>query len=111
MHINDPVWHFSKAGKKVIFKPRHVVFSSNTYVVLQKAANRAMGLALLPVRSVYQDIQVGTLVPVLADYLVPERPLYAAFAPNRQLVRKIRVFVDFIAVWFKDHPMLPQGSS
>lgn len=107
VHVNDPVWHFSKAGKKVVFKPHSVVFSSNTYLVLQKAAIRAMGVALLPVRSVYQDIHAGALVQVLHDYHVPERPLYAAYAPSRQLVRKVRVFVDFIAEWFKAHPMLP----
>jgi hypothetical protein len=28
------------------------------------------------------------------------------YAPGRQLVRKVRVFVDFIAEWFKQHPSL-----
>jgi DNA-binding transcriptional LysR family regulator len=106
IHVNDPVWHFTRAGKKVIFKPHRVVFSSNTYLVLQKAAIRGMGVALLPVRSVYQDIHAGTLRPVLQAYSVPERPLYAAYAPSRQMVRKVRVFVDFIAEWFRAHPML-----
>jgi DNA-binding transcriptional LysR family regulator len=106
VHLNEPVWHFTRSGKKVIFKPHRVVFSSNTYLVLQKATMRAMGIALLPVRSVYRDIQSGQLVPILSEYSVPQRPLYAAYAPNRQLVRKVRVFVDFIAEWFKEHPML-----
>lgn len=107
IHVNDPVWHFNHAGKKINYKPQRVVFSSNTYLVLQKAAIRGMGVALLPVRSVYQDIQAGNLEIVLPDYTVPDRPLYAAFAPSRHLVRKVRVFVDFIADWFKQHPMLP----
>jgi len=106
IHVNDPVWHFTRAGKKVIFKSHRVVFSSNTYLVLQKASIRSMGIALLPVRSVYQEIQAGSLVRVLPQYSVPQRPLYAAYAPSRQLVRKIRVFVDFIANWFMEHPML-----
>jgi DNA-binding transcriptional LysR family regulator len=106
IHVNDPVWHFVRAGKKIIFKPHRVVFSSNTYLVLQKAAIRGMGVALLPVRSVYQDIHAGALLLVLRQYSAPERPLYAAYAPSRQLVRKVRVFVDFIAEWFKQHPML-----
>ena len=109
IHVNDPVWHFTRAGKKVIFKSHRVVFSSNTYLVLQKATIRGMGIALLPVRSVYQDIHAGALLPVLPQYAVPERPLYAAYAPSRQLVRKVRVFVDFIADWFKQHPMLEKS--
>jgi len=111
VHVNEPVWHFTRAGKKVIFKSQRVVFSSNTYLVLQKAAIRGMGIALLPVRSVYQDIRAGTLRPVLQDYALPERPLYAAYAPSRQLLRKIRVFVDFIAEWFTAHPMLDKPGS
>jgi DNA-binding transcriptional LysR family regulator len=108
-HVNDPVWHFMRGSRRVIFKPQRVVFSSNTYLVLQKAAIRGMGVALLPVRSVYQDIQAGSLLPLLSSYAVPERPLYAAYAPSRQLVRKVRVFVDFIADWFKQHPMLTKA--
>jgi DNA-binding transcriptional LysR family regulator len=109
IHVNDPVWHFTRGGKKVVFKSHRVVFSSNTYLVLQKATIRGMGIALLPVRSVYQDIHAGSLLPVLLQYAVPERPLYAAYAPSRQLVRKVRVFVDFIADWFKQHPMLEKS--
>jgi DNA-binding transcriptional LysR family regulator len=108
IHVNDPVWHFIRGGKKINHKPQRVAFSSNTYLVLQKAAIRGMGIALLPVRSVYQDIRAGNLEIVLPAYAVPDRPLYAAYAPSRHLVRKVRVFVDFIADWFKQHPMLPQ---
>jgi len=107
VHINDPVWHFVRGGRKINYKPQPVAFSSNTYLVLQKAALRGMGIALLPVRSVYRDIQAGNLEVVLPDYAVPDRPLYAAYAPSKHLIRKVRVFVDFIAEWFKQHPMLP----
>jgi DNA-binding transcriptional LysR family regulator len=105
IHVNDPVWHFTRAGKKVIFKSHRAVFSSNTYLVLQKGAIRGMGIALVPVRSVYQDIQAGSLLPLLPQYTVPDRPLYVAYAPSRQLLRKVRIFVDFIAEWFKEHPI------
>jgi DNA-binding transcriptional LysR family regulator len=108
IHVNDPVWHFSRGGKKQHFKPHRVVFSSNTYLVLQKAAIRGMGFAVLPVRSVFPDVHSGALKVVLRDFPIPERPLYAAHAPGRQIVRKVRVFVDFIAEWFKQHPMLAE---
>jgi DNA-binding transcriptional LysR family regulator len=109
IHVNDPVWHFMRNSRRIIFKPQRIVFSSNTYLVLQKAAISGMGVALLPVRSVYQDIHAGVLLPLLQQYSVPERPLYAAYAPSRHLVRKVRVFVDFIAAWFKEHPMLAKS--
>jgi DNA-binding transcriptional LysR family regulator len=106
LHVNDPIWHFVDGRTKHNYKPHKVAFSSNTYLVLQKAAIRNMGVALLPVRSVYPEIKSGQLEVVLQGFNVPERPLYAIYAPGRQLVRKVRVFVDFIAEWFKQHPAL-----
>jgi DNA-binding transcriptional LysR family regulator len=105
IHVNDPVWHFLKHRKKFHYKTQHVVFSSNTYLVLQKAASRGMGVALLPLRSIYNEIRSGKLVQMLPEYSVPDRPLYAAYAPGKQVVQKVRVFVDFIAEWFKQHPL------
>lgn len=104
IHVNDPVWHFTRAGKKIDFKSHRVAFSSNTYLVLQKAAIRGMGIALLPLRSIYQEIEDRSLLTVLPQYEVPERPLYAAYSPGRPLLRKVRVFLDFIADWFSAHP-------
>jgi len=43
---------------------------------------------------------------VLGDWQAPDRPLYAAYAPGKHTVRKVRLFVDFIADWFQKHPML-----
>jgi len=106
VHVSDPVWHFNRGTHKHHFKPQPIAFSSNTYLVLHKAAIRGMGLAVLPVRSVYPDIKSGHLQVILADFPLPVRPLYAAYAPGRQVVQKARIFVDFIADWFNQHPTL-----
>lgn len=110
VHVNDPVWHFTHGTQKFNQKPHKVVFSSNTYLVLQKAALRGMGLAVLPVRSVYPEIKSGHLQVILPEYPLPVRPLYAVYAPGRHVVRKVRVFVDFIAEWFREHPALAAPS-
>jgi DNA-binding transcriptional LysR family regulator len=107
VHVINPVWHFTGGGKKTLFKPRRIVFSSNNYLALQKASIRSMGIAELPVRSAHHHLDCGALVRVLPDYEVPQRPLYAAYAPGRQLVKKVRVFLDFIGEWFKAHPTIP----
>jgi DNA-binding transcriptional LysR family regulator len=105
VHTNDPIWDLVGAAREQHFKPRNVVFSSNTYMVLQKAATRGMGLALVPLRSIANEVRGGQLKVVLGEYSAPDRPLYAAHAPGRQTVRKVRLFVDFIADWFRVHPM------
>jgi DNA-binding transcriptional LysR family regulator len=83
-----------------------VVFSSNTYMVLQKAAIQGMGVALVPLRSIVNEVRSGKLQLVLSDWPAPDRPLYAVYAPGKHTVRKVRLFVDFIADWFREHPML-----
>jgi DNA-binding transcriptional LysR family regulator len=104
LHVEDGIWRFGPES----FKPRRIVFSSNTFLVLQKAAIRGLGLALLPERSAHLQLRSGQLQQVLRGFAIPERPLYVAFAPGRQRVRKVKLFVDFIAEWFKRYP--PPGA-
>jgi DNA-binding transcriptional LysR family regulator len=100
IHVTDPVWHFHQGPRKYNVKPQNVAFSSNTYLVLQKATLQGLGIALLPRWSVREELECGALVPVLEEFRIPDRPLYAAYSPGRQTVRKVRVFLDFIASWF-----------
>jgi hypothetical protein len=51
-------------------------------------------------------LRSGKLQLLLKDWPAPDRPLYAAYAPGKHTMRKVRSFVDFIAEWFKQHPIL-----
>jgi DNA-binding transcriptional LysR family regulator len=105
VHSNDPIWHFNHEEEKQHFKPEHVAFSSNTFLVLQKAAVRGLGIAMLPQRSVLRELHSGELEAILPSYLVPERPLYAVLAPGAHRIRKIQCFLDFISNWYRAHPV------
>jgi DNA-binding transcriptional LysR family regulator len=101
---NDPVWRFEREGE--IFKPRiRNAFSSNTYLVLRKAALKGLGVAMLPLPLVRDDLAEGRLTRVLPDQGIEARPLFAAFAPGTITPQKVRLFIDFLAHWFRDHPM------
>jgi DNA-binding transcriptional LysR family regulator len=106
VHTNDPIWHIASTAKEQNFKPQNVVFSSNTYMVLQKAAIQGMGVSLVPLRSIVNELHAGKLQILLPDWPAPDRPLYAAYAPGKHTVRKVRSFVDFIAEWFRQHPII-----
>jgi DNA-binding transcriptional LysR family regulator len=105
VHRNDPIWHLNAGGTPVHHKVQHAAFISNTYLVLQKAALEGLGIALLPLRPIFDDVRAGRLVPVLAEYEVPSRPLYVVYPPGLQSVQKLRVFLDFISDWFKRFPI------
>jgi len=106
VHSNDPVWHFRYGSRNERVKISHTAFTSNTYLVLQKATLRGLGIALLPLRPIYSEVLEGRLKVLLPEHTVPDRPLFAVYPPGKQPVRKVKVFLDFIQTWFKEHPML-----
>ena len=77
------------------------VYSSNSYVTLRKAALAGRGVAVLPIRLVSDELADGTLVRVLPDCEVPDRPLYALHSPGSQTQARVRVFLDFVTEWFR----------
>lgn len=105
VHRNDPVWHFERDGGQQHHKVQTPVFISNTYLVLNKAALEGMGVALLPLRPIFDDVRSGRLQVVLPEFSVPARPLYLIYPPGLQSVKKFRVFLDFMGDWFKRFPI------
>lgn len=110
VHINEPVWRLGHGATSTLHKIRNVAYSSNSYIALQKAAVHGRGIALLPERSAHDDLTAGRLRTVLPGRAVPERPLYAIYGPGKPTPRKITVFLDFLARWYKDHPV-PTGDA
>ncbi|MFE4504162.1 LysR family transcriptional regulator [Rhodococcus sp. NPDC056743] len=111
LHPNDPVWHLlDSEGRESHVRPQSPVYSSNSYLTLRKAAVRGRGLALLPVRTVAEDLESSVLQQVLPSYSAPTRALYAVHSPGVHTLRKVRVFLDYISAWFAKNPM-PQHAS
>jgi DNA-binding transcriptional LysR family regulator len=100
IHSNDHVWHFLKDGGEQRHRIPDGSLTSNSYLMLHRGALSDLGVAMLPLRLVFEDIRAGTLQIVLPDFRPPSRPLYVAYPPSLQSVRKLRVFLDFIVDWF-----------
>jgi DNA-binding transcriptional LysR family regulator len=105
VHRNDRTWHLEEDGRAVHYRINNAAFTSNTYLILQKAAIEGLGIALLPLRPIYDHLRAGRLQRVLLGYDVPTRPVYVVYAPGLQSVQKLRVFLDFISAWFKQFPI------
>ncbi len=69
---------------------------SNNGDALRAAALRGIGLVSLPSFIVGADIQAGTLVSVLGDYLNQDMAIHAVYPHSRHLSPKVRAFVDFL---------------
>lgn len=105
IHRADPSWLLEFNGSAMHYKVSRPAYMSNSYLVLQKAALRGMGIALLPLRPTHHDLQAGRLVPVLEAYAPVTRPLYVAYPPGLQNLERLRMFVDSISGWFKRYPI------
>jgi DNA-binding transcriptional LysR family regulator len=101
LNTNDPIWHLRTDGHDVHLKISDPVYSSNSYETLRKAALAGRGIGLLPIRLVRDDLTGGTLVNVLPDCEVPDRPLYALYAPGGQPMARVQLFLDFVSEWFR----------
>lgn len=103
-HVNlDPserIWRF-QARKGLIAVKIAGPFSSNSALVLRKAALAGVGITCLPLYCVEGDLKTGALRELLTDYPLPRRPIYVVYPPGGKVPEKIHRFVDFLTEWFK----------
>ncbi len=69
---------------------------ANDAGALREAVLAGLGVALMPLWLVGEDIRDGRLEVVLPDYPAPDSAIYAVYAPGRFLSPKVRRFVDFL---------------
>jgi len=72
------------------------ILCSNNGEVLKDAAVRGLGITLLPMFIVAQELQQGTLEMVLPDYQPYELVISAIYPVNRHLSTKVRLLIEFL---------------
>ena len=73
---------------------------SNNAEALRATVLQGLGVALLPLWLVGEDLKAGVLVEVLPDYHAPDSSIHAIYPPGRHLSPKVRGLVDFLAEKF-----------
>lgn len=64
-----------------------------------------LGLIQAPRYRFADDLAADRLVEVLEDYSPSRTPLFALYPQNRQLTSRLRVFLDWVLVRFKETPL------
>ncbi len=100
---NGTLWRLNGSQGRANVRVNDVLCSNNGDV-LREAAVKGLGIALLPMFIVTDDLRAGRLVPVLGDFTAPEPWLTALYPPTRHLSAKIRVFTDFLIDRFGGRP-------
>ncbi|MFN3892152.1 MAG: LysR family transcriptional regulator [Beijerinckiaceae bacterium] len=87
------VWRFSRPdGLEDV--PVSGNLYSNSVMVLRAAALQGVGIAMLPLYCVADDLAGHRLVQLLADFEAPAKPVYAVY-PHATVPQKCRMFVEF----------------
>ena len=71
-------------------------FRANNGQALKMAALRGFGLVLQPEALLAREIEQGTLVSVLEDYLPDGAPVHLIYPRDRQPTPKLTSFIDFV---------------
>lgn len=78
-------------------------FTANSPLTVRAATLAGLGISLAPEFVVRDDIEAGRLVRILPGFLPNEAGIYAVFPHRRHLPARTRVFVDFLATWFRNN--------
>jgi DNA-binding transcriptional LysR family regulator len=94
-HVNTHKWRF-KTAEGLLEVPVTGRLKVNGLSFLRAAALNNLGVIMLPVWMLQNELKQQQLVPILEEYSLPSVPISVIFSHNRQLVPKVRVFVDFL---------------
>lgn len=94
-------WTFYNEDGKEFAVPVNSVMEVNSPEVAKRAALAGLGIAASPSFSVAKEIRDGSLVSMLEEYLPRGGGVYAVYPHRRHVPAKVRVFVDFMAQWFR----------
>ena len=72
---------------------------------LLQAVRTGIGLTQASSWLFQSDLQAGTIMSVLDDYVVGDRPISVMFPTTPHLPTKLRVFIDFLAEITKSQNM------
>ncbi|KAK51792.1 LysR family transcriptional regulator [Bordetella bronchiseptica] len=93
---NFAIWQFLVDGVATDF-PVRARLHSNNGDVLSLAAARGMGITYQPDFIVADDIEAGSLKPLINDFPPPDLGVYVMLPGNRQIPYRTRVLIDFLA--------------
>lgn len=84
-------------------RPLLIVDDGNAYLA---AGLAGLGMLWLPHYMAAPHLASGELVRLFEDWQMAPMPMYLAFAPNRHVSAKLRVFIDWVVALMAEHTPL-----
>lgn len=111
--LDSDQWEFNQSNPKHSntkhSRTKHSIKLKGTFLVndlatAQRATLQGIGLALLPVLLVYDDLQNGRLVSLLQKWKIKPNALFLSYSSSLQLSAKVSALLDFIEDHYKENP-------
>jgi DNA-binding transcriptional LysR family regulator len=102
-------WRFTGPDGEVHTVPINGSLQSNNGLVNRAAAISGAGITLLPTFYLGDQLRSGELKPVLCKFKPLELAVYAVYPERRNLMPKVRAFVDFLVATFGPEPPWEKG--
>jgi DNA-binding transcriptional LysR family regulator len=91
---------FTGPDGEVRVRPTNAIVANNTEM-LRQFALLGMGVAILPSYLIGRDLASGRLVPLLANYRLPQIEITIAYPSRLHLPAKVRTFIDHLVEHFQ----------
>jgi DNA-binding transcriptional LysR family regulator len=100
------LWQFepSKPGGKPRSVMAHSRIVANNGEIMRDMALAGLGLAILPLFIVHEQLREGTLVNALAAAVPLADTIYTVYPPTRHVSRRVRALVDHLVAGFSNTP-------
>jgi DNA-binding transcriptional LysR family regulator len=93
-------WSFrSNPGGARQVKVRGTIHANHGHLLLEPLRD-GEGIAMLPEFLLAQDLEKGTIVPILTKFPADPLTLFVVYPPSRHSNPKIRALVDIVGEWF-----------
>jgi DNA-binding transcriptional LysR family regulator len=98
----DERWQFADAHGQPMTVPVQGPLRSNNLSAVLAATRAGLGVAVLPWYVARESLAEGSIVPVLAHYLLPAQELHAVFPSPKLVPSKVATFIDFLQATLGD---------
>ena len=106
LNLGRTVWRFIDEKGGLTEVPISGSLQSDNGPALLMSTIAGQGVSLMPDWAVRKELAKGTLIRLFPEYRVShiefDNGVYAVFQQSRQVPSKIRVFVDYLAAYFKE---------
>lgn len=96
-------WIFLDEDDREITVTVNAAIEVNSPEVAKRAAIAGLGITMVPEFSVEAEINDGRLVSLMQERFPPGSGVFAVYPHRRHVPAKVRVFVDFMARWFRSN--------